>query len=184
MLVQKGTQRIEVIIKKEGGSPSSMPKEKDPQETGRDQVKSTSFLSRWNDPKSNFRERFIRVNATHIYAVSRQVLNLGINYAIQGLGYQYGDQALQDNIQSQFERMQDITGLASSVGMGITYGASGGIPGMIIGGVLGAVSGTASLVTKQATRRRDYDYKVFKENNAIQYQRARASINLTTGRLR
>ena len=30
----------------------------------------------------------------------------------------------------------------------------------------------------------EYNYKAFKENNAIAYQRARASISLTTGRLR
>ena len=35
-----------------------------------------------------------------------------------------------------------------------------------------------------ANIKRDFNYKVFKENNAIEYQRARASISLTTGRLR
>lgn len=184
MLVQKGTQKIEIIVKKDSGGASGTPKEKDPQETGGGQAGSTSFVSRWNDPNSTFKQRFIRVNATHTYAVARQVMGLGINYAIQGLGDMYGDQALQDGIQREMEIMQDVTGFASSVGMGITYGASGGIPGMIIGGVLGAISGGASLAVKYKTREREFNYKVFKESNAIEYQRSRASINLTTGRLR
>ena len=46
------------------------------------------------------------------------------------------------------------------------------------------VTSGVSLAVKYAGREREFNYKVFKENNAIEYQRARASINMTTGRLR
>ena len=68
--------------------------------------------------------------------------------------------------------------------MGAASMSWAGPVGMIIGGSLGAISSGASIGAKYASRRRDFSYKIFKENNAIEYQRARASINYTTGRLR
>ena len=87
-------------------------------------------------------------------------------------------------MERRFEIVQDATNFASSVAMGAAYGSAGGPYGAAIGAVLGAVSSGVSLAFKFAGRQRDFEYKVFKENNAIEYQRARASINLTTGRLR
>ena len=68
--------------------------------------------------------------------------------------------------------------------MGGVYGAWGGPIGSAIGAGLGAIQSGLSLAVKYAGREREFSYKVFKENNAIEYRRARASINLTTGRLR
>jgi len=68
--------------------------------------------------------------------------------------------------------------------MGAVYGAWGGPIGAIIGATLGAVSSSVSIGLKYAAKKEEYNYKAFKENNAIAYQRARASISLTTGRLR
>ena len=68
--------------------------------------------------------------------------------------------------------------------MGAVYGAWGGPIGAILGATFGAISSGASTAVKYLGREREFNYKVFKENNSIEYQRARASINLTTGRLR
>ena len=68
--------------------------------------------------------------------------------------------------------------------MGAVYGAWGGPIGAVLGATFGAISSATSIGVKYAGREREFNYKVFKENNAIEYQRARASINMTTGRLR
>ena len=80
--------------------------------------------------------------------------------------------------------MKDVTNIASSVGMGALYGSWGGPIGAVLGAAFGAVSSGVSTAVKYAGREREFNYKQFKENNAIEYQRARASISLTTGRLR
>ena len=117
-------------------------------------------------------------------AVSKQVVDLGIEYWIAGIGNKYGDQAYQDNVQRKFEIVKDVTNVASSIGMGALYGSWGGPIGTVLGAVFGAVSSGVSTAVKYAGREREFNYKMFKENNAIEYKKARAGINLTTGRLR
>ena len=74
--------------------------------------------------------------------------------------------------------------LLSSIGIGATDGSAGGAAGALIGATIGAVSASVSLIVKYAGKFRDYDAKMFKEENAIEYRRARAQVSLTTGRLR
>ena len=90
----------------------------------------------------------------------------------------------QENVQRRFEIVKDVGGFASSVAMGAVYGAWGGPIGAVLGATFGAISSATSIGAKYAGREREFNYKVFKENNSIEYQRARASINMTTGRLR
>lgn len=183
MLYQQGTQRIEVIVRKEGGGSSSVgAKETDGEDVGGKQTTWRTSVFGSEDPKRI--KRVIKTNTTHALAVSKQVIDLGLEYWISGLGMKYGDQAYQENIQRQFEIVKDVGGFASSVAMGAVYGAWGGPIGAVLGATFGAVSSGVSIATKYASRERDFNYKTFKENNAIEYQRARASINLTTGRLR
>lgn len=178
---QQGIQRIEVIVRKEGGSATT-----GANETSSDNVSATSGTdNRGAVARSNARQkRIILTNTTHLLALARQEANLWTNYAISGMGMKYGDQALQDNIQRQVEQMKDATGLASAVGMGMLFGAWGGPVGIAVGGIIGAVGTGGSLLAKYMGREREFNYKRFKEDNAIEYRRARASINMTTGRLR
>lgn len=180
MLYQQGTQRIEVIVRKDSGASIKGANERGAEQAAEEQTSSTSSAR----GSSAVSARFIRINTTHTLAVAKQIGNTSLNYIIQGLGDKYGDQALQENMERRFEIVQDATNFASSVAMGAAYGSAGGPFGAAIGAVLGAVSSGVSLAFKFAGRQRDFEYKVFKENNAIEYQRARASINLTTGRLR
>lgn len=184
MLYQLGTQRIEIIVRKDNGASSQGAKEKSADEVSEEQTKSTTSAQEPSNNGDSARKRFIRVNVTHGVAVAKQVVNLGVNYAIQGIGMINGDQALQENVSRQFEVVQDVTNVASSVAMGITYGASGGPVGMLLGATFGLVSSISSVGFKYAGREREFNFKTFKENNSIEYQRARASISLTTGRLR
>ena len=78
----------------------------------------------------------------------------------------------------------DGLNVASSIAMGAVYGAWGGPIGSVLGATLAGVSTGASIITKYATKDRDFSVKEFKQNNEISYMRARAGINLTTARLR
>jgi hypothetical protein len=180
----QGTGKIEVIVRKEGGSASETAvKETSPEEIG-DGNNTDWRTSLYGTNNPNRRARIIKTNATHILAVTKQVFDLGLEYYIGGLGDKNGDQSYQQQVQRQVEIVKDVTGFASSIGMGAVYGAWGGPIGAIIGATLGAVTSAASIGSKYMGREREFNYKAFKENNAIEYQRARASINMTTGRLR
>ena len=179
-MLRQQSQKIEVIVRKEGGGGEKNNKETDTDKIGGqngEQSTDTALLS-------NKTKRFIFVNTTHALAVSKQAFNAQLSYYIGGLGYSNGDEAYQDIVSRRVEVFQDKLNAAQNIAMGMGYGAVGGVPGMILGGALAAVSSQISWIQKYETRKRDYNFKVFKENNAIEYKRARAQINLTTGRLR
>lgn len=182
MLYQQGTQRIEVIVRKEGGGGALGANETDTDDIG--EKETTWRTSVFGTENPNRIKRVIKTNTTHALAVSKQVVDLGLEYWIAGLGNKYGDQAYQENVQRRVEIVKDVTNVASSVAMGALYGSWGGPIGAVLGATFGAVSSGVSTAVKYASRGREFNYKVFKEENAIEYQRARASINLTTGRLR
>lgn len=183
MYYQQGTQRIEVIVRKEGGGATeTAAKEVSADEIGERETTWKTKLYGTNNP--NRRARIWKTNATHSLAVSKQVIDLGFEFWVSGLGNKYGDQSMQEQVQRQVEIMKDVSNVASSIGMGALYGAWGGPIGAVLGATFGAISTGVSTAVKYAGREREFNYKVFKENNAIEYQRARASISLTTGRLR
>lgn len=182
MLYQQGTQRIEVIVRKEGGGGTPGANETDTDDIG--EKETTWRTSVFGTENPNRIKRVIKTNTTHALAVSKQVVDLGLEYWVAGLGNKYGDQAYQENVQRRVEIVKDVTNVASSVAMGALYGSWGGPIGAVLGATFGAVSSGVSTAVKYASREREFNYKVFKEENAIEYQRARASINLTTGRLR
>lgn len=184
MLYQQGTQRIEIIVRKEGGGVSETAAKETPTDEIGGNRETTWRTSVFGSENPNRIKRVIKTNTTHALAVSKQVVDLGIEYWVGGLGNKYGDQAYQENVQRQVEIVKDVTNVASSVAMGALYGAWGGPVGAALGAVFGAVASGVSIAVKYAGREREFNYKMFKEENAIEYQRARASINLTTGRLR
>lgn len=179
MLTQSGTQRIEVIIRKDAsGIQGANTKNADQATTEVQQGDGTSRYSQ------NRRERIIKTNATHILAAGRQIGMLAWQYTVSGKGIQTGDEALQQHYQRSWEVIQDTTGFAANIARGMVFGAWGGPMGVAVGGLIAATTSAASLGVKYSSRRREFNYKVFKENNAIEYRRARANINMTNGRLR
>ena len=180
MLYQQGTQRIEIIVRKDSIGQDGA-KETETENVSSSDTQNTTLTSGGLTARQ---KRIIKTNTTHALAVSKQVIDLGIEYVVGGLGQKYGDQALQENVERNVEIVKDVTNVASSVAMGALYGSWGGPVGAVLGATFGAISTGVSTVVKYANRERDFNYKVFKENNAIEYQRARASISLTTGRLR
>lgn len=182
MLYQQGTQRIEIIVRKEGGNTQTNAQEVQAEDVGgRETTWRTSVFGSENP---NRIKRVIKTNTTHALAISKQITDLGIEYWISGIGNKYGDQSYQEQVSRTFEIAKDVGGFASSTAMGAVYGAWGGPIGAVLGAIFGAVSSATSIAVKYSSREREFNYKMFKENNAIEYQRARASINMTTGRLR
>jgi hypothetical protein len=176
-LYQQGTQKIEVVIRKESDGIS-----------GLGEIEPENF-SAANEEKekrvrNSRRARLIKTNLTHGLAATHQVAGLLFNYSVGGIGDVSGDRAYQNRVQRTVEQVQDGTNIATSIVMGASYGSWGGVIGAAFGMLFGAATSITSMRVKYANRERDYDFKVFKENNAIEYNRARAGINLTTGRLR
>lgn len=182
MLYQKGTQRIEVIVRKDSGGIAGL-KENEADSVSADSSSSGSGRNGLSYQERR-RRRFIKTNLTHFMSASHQVADLWINYTIGGLGQENGDQAYLDSFQRNMEKVQDVSNFATSVAMGAAYGSWGGLPGAAFGALFGAVTSGSSIGVKYKKRQRDFDYKVFKENNAVEYNRSRAGINLTNGRLR
>ena len=181
MNYQQGSQRIEIIVRKDSGSAMNGAKETESDKASNDSSRNEELFGTAKEQRIR---RIVVTNAAHGAAVARQVGFSTLQYMVGGIGNKYGDQALQEQTQRQLEIVQDVSGFATSVTMGAVYGKWGGPVGMVLGAVFGAISSAASLGFKYEGREREFNYKVFKENNAIEYQRARASINMTTGRLR
>lgn len=187
MLVQKGTQRIEVIVRKEGGLGDAGAGEKPLEEVSADTEKKDKNSIRtalFGSSSPQRQRRVILTNATHILAATKQGIQQMFTYTVGGIGYIHGDQALQDAVERNVEAIKDPVNIAAAGAMGAVYGAWGGPVGAFIGAFIGIGTTGLSTALKYKGRQRDYNYKIFKENNQIEYRRARANINLTTGRLR
>ena len=185
MLYQTGTQRIEVVVRKESGGIVGAKQEQAENVGGQggDGKKSLwAALTGSSDPNRQY--RVAKTNLTHMVAMAKQIGFQAYTYRMTGVGMRSGDQALQESCMRQLEIYKDVTGVASSVVMGAVYGSWGGSLGTIIGVGLGAIGSGISTALKYANRDREFNFKRFKEDNAIEYRRARANINLTTGRLR
>lgn len=179
----QGPQKIEVIVRKEDtGAVTAGANEEAPETVGQTSAggaESSGATSTGAGSKIN-----TRITATKSFAAAWAIGRLGLNYIIGGTAYRNGDAALQDAAQRNLEIAEESAGMLVSIGIGATYGARGGVPGMVTGAVLAAATTAASIGFKYAGRIRDYNMKVFKEENAIEYKRARANLSLTTGRLR
>lgn len=187
-LTQKGVQTVVVRVVKAtegaGGEPAQL---QGASESSAGEVvgggrtwKSTVFGT--ENPKRI--KRIIVTNSTHAIAVGRQMLNNSVEYALSGISDKTGDQSLQQSVQRTYEQVSDVGNIASSASMGALYGAWGGPIGSVLGMVLATTSTAINTGFKYMRRERENNIKLFKENNGIAYQRARANINWTTGRLR
>lgn len=184
-LFTQGAQKIEVIVRKEDiGAATAGANDESPESAGKvgEQGAESSGTSSIDTVSGSKIGR--RITATKMLSASIAVGRLWMNYYAGGTAYRNGDTAMQEGVQRNFEMVEEGAGLLLSIGIGATYGARGGVPGMILGGVLAAGTTATSLGFKYAGRNRDYNMKMFKEENAIEYKRARANLSLTTGRLR
>ena len=180
-IISKATNRIDIVVRAEYSSvdtntqdTSTSPKEEQEEK----EEKSTNIARN---------KRTTRTLLTHALSSGIQMTFQTWNYAVGGVGIYTGDESYQNYQQRQLEIVQDSQSVISSFGLNAMYGFiySGGNP--LVAGTNALIGGMSSLTSKYfkyAQRHREYNYKVFKENNAIEYNRARANINLTYGRLR
>ena len=181
-LFQMG-QKIEVIVRKDDyGAATAGANEEKPETAGTNAPdQNGSGTANRSERESSIARR---ITITKIAATSIAVTRLGLNYYVGGVGYRNGDAAMQEAVQRNVEVAEEAGGILASVGIGMTYGIRGGVGGMALGGALALLTTATSLGFKYAGRYRDYNMRVFKEENAIEYRRARANLSLTTGRLR
>jgi hypothetical protein len=174
--------KIEVIIRKQEDAGQTLPEQEGNGETPpEDGGNSGSY---WGGLSKSRKQRILKTNATQIIATAKQVGLQMLHYSVGLLSSQHGDSHYQDSVQRSWEIADDAFSIVSSVAMGATYGSWGGPIGTIVGIATNTTSTLASIGFKYANREKDLNIQQFKENNGIQYQRARAGINLTTGRLR
>lgn len=180
MAYEQKRQRFEIVVTKENGvamsskEPSNSPKKEN----------NTPTKSGLTEKQFN---RMVRVNATKSLATGLQVIGQSANYIVGGVGISGGDSNYQDVIERKIEIARDVVNPVKSATMGAFYGfvGSGGNPiGAILGATLNVIPNLTSTTYKYAQRERQYKVDMFKQNNIIEYNRARAGVNLVTGRLR
>ena len=182
----QGTQRIEVVVRKENlDAATAGANEKAPEEAGSNAGTEAQGSGGGQSGFFGARGRnFARINATKMLSLGLMAGRLGMNYYVGGIAYRNGDSAMQEAVQRNIEMAEEGVSLIAAVGIGATYGSAGGAIGSLIGATIGLVGTGVSLFVKYKGKYRDYDAKVFKEENGIEYRRARAQVSLTTGRLR
>lgn len=172
----QGATKVEVIVRKEGGGGDSDEK-KQPQgaETGAAAGKGGATN------KPSFKSLTGGKNRKAVdHYMAKQAFNLAkktISFFNSTKGDRNGDKALQAQVDRQTEIAEEVCTSAFGIVMAT---AQWGVVGLAVSSVAVGVN----LATKYAARKREYDMNIFKENQNIQYMRARAGINLTNGRLR
>lgn len=185
MKFQQGTQKIEVIVRKGGGSGYSSGGNGTSQPQGAKTTEDVSTSGTATTATGQKKNRAMSKNSIMHYTNAAKQIALKVgNYYISGIKYSTGDEALQDMVDRKIEVVTDFSNLAAQTAFGAFYGSRYGVAGAVIGGSLSFVSGATSITTNYASKQREYNMKLFKEENGIVYRRARADINFTTGRLR
>lgn len=184
MTLYTQAQRIEVIVRKEDTAAATAGANEETADgintgTSGDGVGSGGTPTSARDSKINK-----RIISTKVLSAGIAVTRLAVNYYVGGVGYRNGDSAQQEAVQRNIELVEESAGILLSIGIGATYGVRGGAVGMIVGGAVAAATTGTSLAVKYLGKSREYNMKVFKEENAIEYRRARANLSLTSGRLR
>lgn len=177
MYTQKGTQRIEVIVRGEGvygtGEQESA--------TGNNNGSGERGKQQWAERRRN---RILKLNMLHLATATWQLSKRGLRYTINGQGLKHGDQALQDQEEMLIEIGSDLLSGIGGVVVGAQMGSFGGPIGATVGAIIGLANAVSNMTFKYLEREREYNFKLFKQENAIEYKRARAGTNLTFGRLR
>lgn len=168
-------ENITVIVRKDGGTgtaPTQQQGAKENSPSGKqDEKNNNSFsllLGKSNEPSATI---------SHVGNFIVSTIKDYVQIENSFISARNGDKALQEQVD---RRVEIITERANVMVSTITGFAAGGA----VGAALALAGSAISLKKKYAGRQRNYDIQIFKENNNIQYMRARAGINLTTGRLR
>ena len=181
-LVTNAATRVEIVVKKEVGAIDTQTNSDESVKAKQEDKEELEAAK-----EARLKSRIRRVALTHTMSAALQIGQQAGHYITGGIGTYSGDSTYQDYCQRQLEIVTDTVGVTSSFALNTMYGTiySGGNIGVgLLNGVIGGMSSLTGKYFKYAARHRERDFKVFKENNSIEYNRSRANINLTTGRLR
>ena len=184
MLYKEGVQKFDIIVRRDGNFSASGTKGLKTQQASNSQIDKTELGSNIDIDAGVKTKTLGKFVGAGMIQLTKQAIFSGFDYYVSGIGMNSGDQSLQAQINRKIEIVQDVVNVGSSIFSGALMGSSFGPVGTVIGGLVGAAGSAISIGFRQANREREYSYQVFKENSSIQYQRARAGLNLTTGRLR
>ena len=178
MLYQK--DRIEVVIRKEESGQSLVgAKEKQADEIDAENAGKSEAQ------KEKSEKRTLFLNTMHLANVAISSAKASARTYINNLSNAYGDEAYQAQANRKIEFLGDTLGnMIYVAGATITGIRFGGTIGAILGATGSMVNVVSNLANKFIGRELEYNTKVAKENNSIEYKRAISHINLTNGRLR
>ncbi len=186
MFYKQNKQVFEIIVRKDNTSIQN----KSSDGVKGKSVQSGAMVNQSNiDEDSNVSAMFKstkKVVATlGITSVVKQSAFTALNFYVSSFGTKNGDQSLQNQINRQVEVVSDtVNVLTSTISGGVTGAATAGVIGAVVGTLTGFASSMLSIGARQYERQRSYDTTMFKENNAIEYNRMRAGLNDTNGRSR
>lgn len=183
-MIYKQSGRIEIIVRKDDTSSMVGANEQDtnqsPNANKTESIsKSKKFLG-MNGKQAKLLTAHTLTTAQHYFYTFTSMHNTN-------QGRIYGDQALQAITERNMEIMKDVVNPALSIigsGAGAALATGGNPVAVAISMGFAAVNTGLTLYRKYEERAREYNYKVAKENNAIEYKRARANVNWVNGRMR
>lgn len=183
-MLYKQSGRIEIVIRKDDISATTAGANE--QETNENSSNKTEAKGK-TKKMLGLNNRQWKLYTAHVLRTAQHLAYSLTSLGVNNLSRINGDQALQQITERRIEQIKDTINPLIATGTGFIGGlvGSGGNP--VAAAISASVSLTNSMITiftKYEERRREYNYKVAKENNAIQYKRARANVNLVTGRLR
>ena len=97
MLLRQGTERIEVVVRKEGGVSV-----KGANETAADEKTAGGGQT----AETGKQKRFAKSVLKHSFLSSKQLVDTAVDFWATGIGYKYGDQALQDRTLNPKQTLQ------------------------------------------------------------------------------
>lgn len=186
-LMSNAATRVEIVVTKGmggGGESVALASDKSPVEAAKERK---TAKQKEDERQARVKARANRLLMRHMIGGAIQITSQTTNYLVSGIGASSGDSAYQDYMQREVEKVMDITGIVSSGAMSFGSGLAISGGNVVFAAANMAVTSMSTLTSKYfkyMARYREYNYKTFKENNAIEYNRSRANINLTTGRLR
>ena len=181
MIYQQGKQTMTIIVRGEGVNITDSTEKRvdeSPKEAQEEQQETTTKTKR----KMSHRVKMITI--THAVATGISLANSATNYYIGDIAGTTGDKNYAELVQRKVEMGKDVLDVAVATTMSAYYGSRGGFWVGVATAAMGFTTAVTSKANKYLNRDREYHIETFKMDNEIEYNRSRANINLTTGRLR
>ena len=180
MIYQQGKQTLTIIVRGEGVTTTETTEkgaDTSPKEEQENQTETKA--------KSKGMSRRVKaITITHGIAAGISATQAAINYAVGDIAGTTGDKNYADLVRRKVEILQDTGNVVTATAMSAWYGSRGGVVAGVVTTAIGFTTAMISKTNKYLNREREYKIETFKMDNEIEYNRSRANINLTTGRLR